>query len=104
MFFCLVPLAPTNFNFAAVYPGILNTLVTFKWDEPCGQHPIIVNYYEIRINPAPVSHSIVNRISSAPWNVTLNYDVVYNVSITTVSCDGRSAPVTLQFSKTKKGS
>ena len=63
----------------------------FEWDVPPGSGPeAIVDNYTITITPAPVSHPISNVVLASPWNVTLNYNVIYTATITAVNCAGDS--------------
>lgn len=48
--------------------------------------------YIISITPMPVSHSFTNIIKSPPWNVTLDYNVVYTASAVAANCAGESSP------------
>ena len=90
----LVPLTPTGFNFTATYPVILTTTITFKWDRPQSPGPeSIVEYYEILLSS--MMESVLYTVSSSPWNVTLDYNVNYNASITAINCAGKSNPVLL---------
>ncbi len=63
----------------------------FEWDVPPGSGPeAIVDNYTITITPAPVSHPISNVVLASPWNVTLDYNVIYTATITAVNCAGKS--------------
>ncbi len=63
----------------------------FEWDLPPGSGPeAIVDNYTITITPAPVSHPVSNVVKASPWNVTLNYNVIYTATITAVNCAGDS--------------
>ncbi len=63
----------------------------FEWDLPPGSGPeAIVDNYTITITPAPVSHPISNVVLASPWNVTLNFNVMYTATITAVNCAGES--------------
>ncbi len=68
----------------------------FEWDLPPGSGPeAIVDNYTITITPAPVSHPISNVVLASPWNVTLDYNVIYTATITAVNCAGGSGIVIL---------
>ncbi len=43
----------------------------------------------------PVSHPISNVANSTSWNVTLDYNVIYNATITAMNCAGKSIPYVL---------
>ena len=91
-----VPETPTGFNISEVYFIVGDTTITFKWDPPQGVGPeAIVDYYVIAISPAPLSHPILNNVSSSPWNVTVAYNTGYSVNITAVNCAGRSGTFVL---------
>ena len=63
----------------------------FNWDPPPGSGPeAIVDNYNITITPAPVSHSSYNVVTAPPWNVTLNYNVIYTATVTASNCAGDS--------------
>ncbi len=68
----------------------------FEWDLPPGSGPeAIVDNYTITITPAPVSHPISNVVLASPWNVTLDYNVIYTATITQMNCAGDSDVLTL---------
>ena len=86
--FSLAPLTPTGFSLMAVYPEALNLTVSFGWDEPQSLGAeTVVEFYEIYISYLPIY-----VVSSSSWNVTLNYNVIYNATTTAVNCAGRSSP------------
>ena len=90
------PLTPTGFNVKRVYEETSNTTVTLEWDLPQGSGAeAIVDFYNISITPRPLSHPKWNAVYSAPWNVTLSYNVEYTVTITAVNCAGESNTVVL---------
>ena len=87
----IVPLTPTVFEVSMEYFMYVNITITFEWDPPQGMgSELIVDYYLIVISPTPLSHPILNNISSSPWNVTVDYNTVYSVNITAVNCAGES--------------
>ncbi len=74
----------------------------FEWDPPPGSGPeAIVDNYTITITPAPVFHPISNVIVAPPWNVTLDYNVIYTATITAFNCAGSSNILssTIEYSK-----
>ena len=82
---------PTGFNITAIYPRISDITLTFVWDLPQGSGPgAIVDYYEISILPNTSNSNPVCNTSSTACNVTLEFNVVYNATITAVNCVGRS--------------
>lgn len=86
-----VPLTPTGFSITREYHRQLNSTVTLSWSP--GQDAgvvIIVYFYSVSISPAPLSHPVSNVVSSLPWNVTLEHNVAYSVSITAENCAGES--------------
>ncbi len=86
-----MPLKPTGFRITNIFNSTLNITVKIQWGSPLGSGPeAIVDNYTITITPAPVSHPISNVVLASPWNVTLNYDVVYTATITAVNCAGES--------------
>ena len=92
-----VPQRLTGFNISEVYFSVGNVTLTFEWDPPQGVGPeLIVDYYLIAISPAPLSHPILNNVSSSPWNVTVDYNTVYSVNITAVNCAGQSGTLSLE--------
>ncbi len=92
----LVPLEPTGLNIVQEYYALLNTTIILDWDPPPGSGPeAIVNNYTVTITPAPVSHPASNVVITPPWNVTLNYNVMYTATITASNCAGNSAVLTL---------
>ena len=90
-FVILVPLKPTGLNITREYNTVMDTTVKFEWDPPPGSGPeAIVDNYTITITPAPVSHPISNVVTTSPWNVTLDYNVIYTATIAAVNCAGDS--------------
>ncbi len=66
----------------------------FDWNPPIGSGPeAVVENYIISIRPMPVSYPISNVVNSTSWNVTLDYNVIYNATITAQNCAGESEPV-----------
>ena len=65
----------------------------FEWDPPNGSGPeAVVENYIISILPMPASHPISNSVNSTSLNVTLDYNVIYNATITALNCAGESDP------------
>ena len=94
--FYLVPLRPMEFNITWEYFTVIDTTVTFEWDSPPGSGPVaIVDNYTITITPVPVFHPIINVVIAPPWNVTLDYNVIYSANITAVNCAGGSDILTI---------
>ena len=56
---------------------------------------LVVDNYRITISPAPLSHAIINLIESSPWNVTLDYNVIYTANITAINCVGETGAFSL---------
>ena len=72
---------------------VSNLTVIFEWDEPQGRGPEgIVDTYIITLSPSPLSPSDVISLPNFPLslNVTLNYNTVYEATITAENCAGRS--------------
>ena len=91
-----MPITPSGFGVSMEYFAYSNNTITFDWDPPQGVGPeAIVDYYVIAISPAPLSHPILNNVSSSPWNVTVAYNTGYSVNITAVNCAGRSGTFVL---------
>ena len=89
--FNIVPQIPSGFNITRANFTPVNNTITFEWDPPQGMGPeVIVDYYLIFITPAPLSHPILNNVSSSPWDVTVNYNTLYSVNITALNCAGKS--------------
>ena len=86
-----MPKTPSGFDITRVNFTPVNNTITFEWDPPQGMGPeVIVDYYLIFISPAPLSHPILNNVSSSPWDVTVNYNTLYSVNITAFNCAGQS--------------
>lgn len=90
-----VTLAPTGLTITREYYANLDATVTLTWDPPQVSGP--VDYYRITVMPRPLSHPISNRISSPPWNVTLDYNVFYTVNVSAMNCAGESATSAFDF-------
>ena len=104
LFHIAVPLTSTGFNIARDSFTTVNYTVTLEWDPPDGLGPeATVDYYWISVTPRPLSHPISNLVLLPPWNVTLDYNVVYTVSITVVNCAGDSnaaeLPADIEYGK-----
>lgn len=70
------------------------TTVTLEWDPPQGTgQQAMVDLYRISLTP-PLPGSIA--APSSPWNVTLERNVAYNISIVAENCAGQSTALTLQ--------
>ena len=96
MFHFLVPITPSGFVIIRDSFTPENNTVTFKWDPPQGLGPeLVVDNYRIIISPAPLSHTVVNLVESSPWNVTLDYNVVYTANITAINCAGETEALSL---------
>ena len=56
------------------------------------------------MTPRPLSHPISNLVLLPPWNVTLDYNVIYIASIIAVNCAGESEaaelPEYIEYGKT----
>ena len=75
---------------------MLNYNITLEWNPPEGSGlEVIVDSYNINVIPKPVSHPINNLVYSTSWNVTLQYNANYTVSINAENCAGESSEVTL---------
>lgn len=58
---------------------------------PGGSGPqFSISDYKISITPEPLSQDISNLIHSSPWNVSLEYNVQYLISIISLNCIGGS--------------
>jgi len=87
----VVPLIPTGFQVTSQFDLEVTTTIRFEWDPPPGRGPeTVVDNYLISIAPRPLSHPINNRVNSAPWNVTIDYNIQYEATITAVNCAGES--------------
>ncbi len=93
---CICTIAPptvSRFEVSKQNYAVMNIEVVLDWDPPSG--PDVVDNYTIYVLPMPVSHPISNVVNSTSWNVTLDYNVIYNVTITSRNCAGESEPVVL---------
>ncbi len=74
----------------------MNVAVNFQWNPPDGNGPeAIADNYAISILPMPLSHPISNVVYTTNFNVTLDYNVIYNATVTASNCAGESKPVYL---------
>lgn len=85
------PPAPVNLRLTSHLYTDQNVTVVFEWDHDTSN---IVDSYSISISPTPPSQPVVNEITSAIWNATLEYSIDYVVNVTAVNCGGRSRPLT----------
>ncbi len=51
--------------------------------------------YTISINPRSISHPISNVVLFSPWLTILRYNMIYNATIISTNCNGKSKEVTL---------
>lgn len=74
----------------------MNVRVTFEWRLPQATGPeVIVDYYRVIVSPSPLSHPSSNMVFSSQWNVTLDYNTEYTVTILTINAAGNSTPFSL---------
>ena len=73
-----------------------NNTVTLEWDlTPTA------NYYWVTV--LPLASNLSNgeyyreRVFFSPWNVTLESNVIYNISISAVNCNGESEPLYIRY-------
>ena len=96
MFHYVVPIMPSGFVIIRDSFTPENNTVIFEWDPPQGMGPeLVVDNYRITISPAPLSHTMINLVESSPWNVTLDYNVVYTANITAINCAGETEAFSL---------
>ena len=94
--FLLVPITPSGFVIVRDSFTPENNTVTFEWDPPQGMGPeLVVDHYRIIISPAPLSHTMVNLVESSPWNVILDYNIIYTANITAINCAGETGAFSL---------
>ena len=66
-----------------------NSTVTLEWDlSPA------VDFYWVTVEPSASNREMVY---SSPWNVTLEYNVTYNISVSAVNCNGESQPLYIRY-------
>ena len=95
---CTVPQIPSGFAITGENFTPMNSTITFEWDLPQGMGPeVIVDYYLVFISPSPLSHPILNNVSSSPWDVTVNYNTRYSVNFTSFNCAGQSGTLFNDF-------
>ena len=91
----LAPLSATNFEVKESYTAASN-IITLGWDPPHGSGPeAIIHYYKIVITPEPLSHPNPIIVYATSWNVTVEFNVQYSVTLITVNCEGESNPLAL---------
>ena len=70
--------------------------MTLEWMPPQGSGlDVIIDHYEITIVPTPLSHPTFNNITTSFWNVTLDFNVPYDITVTPVNCAGLGRSTTL---------
>lgn len=92
----LEPLAPTNFSITNKFEGIQNITAEFEWNPPLGSGPeYVVDGYQLSVM---TDTDIVEAlyVLSTSWNMILDYNVEYAVSIVSINCVGNSNEVTLR--------
>ena len=87
---------PTRLRITDVYHQMINTTITLAWDPPPQGVPPVdtVDHYMIYISTMSESSAGIS-VPSSPWNVTLERNVVYSVSVTAGNCAGQSTALTL---------
>ena len=95
--FFSAPNAPLNFTTIQEYSMVLETTLTFHWDQPRGINTErVIDSYLITVTPAPMmGFSRITRYHPSPFNITFAHNVQYNVSIFAVNCAGESVPTSL---------
>ncbi len=90
------PLKPTGLNIAEELFNIDNITLIFTWDTLISRCPeALVDRYNITIIPEPLSHPANNIVLYPPFNVTLDYNVVYNMTVMALNIAGDSQPTEL---------
>lgn len=78
-----------------MYEDDLHITVQFEWDPPLGSGPeFVVDGYQLLI--LAETDSVDVNVSSASWNITLDYNVEYTASISSINCVGESSQVILR--------
>ena len=79
----------TNFSITREYHTPLNITLILEWNPPQGSGPdVIIDHYEITIVPTPLSHPTSNTVTALIWNVTVEYSLLYDITVTPVNCHG----------------
>ena len=92
----LVPLSPTDFEIIGLYHNGTETVLTLDWEPPilnmsAGPEDILDNY-TITLSSASQNLMEVILAPSPPWNVTLQPNIDYDITITSTNCAGHSFP------------
>ena len=93
---CLILAPPQLHGFGIIhrYGATSNITLTLDWNKSKADN--IVDVYIITIIPIPQTHSNISIFTLFhPINVTVNYNVEYTLSITSVNCVGEGPPTQL---------
>ena len=98
-----MPNNPNDLNVTGQFDTVDNTTITISWDPPQGTGvKTVVDQYNLYINPLPLSHPNFVVAYGEAINVTIQYNMQYNISIVALNCAGESPLVNLlldEFSK-----
>ncbi len=89
----LAPLVTAGFNIARVIFEEIEYALKVEWEES-GSGEVVDNY-TISINPRSISHPISNVVLISPSFTILRYNMIYNATIISTNCNGKSKEVTL---------
>ena len=95
----LAPTSPVNFSIMDTVESMANILVFIDWEAPLGIGPaFFIQSYNVIISSDLEYYTYNIPYTSTSLNVTLNYNVKYAVSISSISCAGESEPLFGNFS------
>ena len=99
LFACLYaePLPPTHIYANRTRQQPQNIIVSIEWRRPVGVGPeYFIQSFVIYIESETGLFSRSDTVTSTSWDVTLNYDTNYTVSVISVNCAGISDMIILE--------
>ncbi len=79
------PSPPLNTRVSSTQNQLNSSTITLDWDPPSSTCGVSVSYV-LTISPPPLSESPVTIIETTSAQITVSYNVVYNVTIRAVNC------------------
>ena len=93
----LVPLPPTSIKVIRTIENADNVTVFFEWTSPMGEgSAYAVESYIFSVSSASnADYYAANNISTSSTNTILEYNMDYEVFVTSVNCAGQSEPLSI---------
>lgn len=90
-----MPNAPANFRNDNEQYELSNTVITFTWDPPVESD--LIDYYDLRLASLESTQRFTNVTS--PYDVTLAFNIVYQITLIATNCAGTALAAIPNFGK-----